>query len=181
LILAASAALALAACKTTQSAPPAAAVTPAENGLRASATLHDLAGRDVGTATFTDSYAGVIVSGTVRDLGRGEHAVHIHAVGKCEGPAFASAGGHFNPQGKQHGYENPQGPHLGDLPNIDTPGAGALHFEFLMPGVTLTGTNALLDSDGAAIVIHAGHDDYKSDPAGNAGGRIACGVITRTS
>jgi Cu-Zn family superoxide dismutase len=143
----------------------------------ASATLHDASGRRVGTVTFADSYSGVMIRGTVSDLGLGTHAIHIHAIGKCEAP-FTTAGGHFNPQTRQHGYLNPRGPHLGDLPNLTTPAAGSLTFEFLLPGVTLKGTNALLDGDGAAVVIHASKDDYLTDPAGNAGARAACGVIT---
>jgi len=144
--------------------------------MTATATLRDASGRRVGTVTLADSYAGVMMRGTVSDLGLGAHAIHIHAVGKCEAP-FTSAGGHFNPQGRQHGYLNPRGPHLGDLPNLTTPPAGSLTFEYLVPGVTLKGTNALLDADGAAIVIHASADDYHTDPAGNAGARAACGVI----
>jgi Cu-Zn family superoxide dismutase len=143
----------------------------------ASATLHDASGRRVGTVTFADSYSGVMIRGTVSDLGLGTHAIHIHAIGKCEAP-FTTAGGHFNPLTRQHGYLNPRGPHLGDLPNLTTPAAGSLTFEFLLPGVTLKGTNALLDGDGAAVVIHASKDDYLTDPAGNAGARAACGVIT---
>lgn len=168
---------ALAGCvRTPAPTPAAAAPSGARSRTVAAATLHDNTGREVGTATFTDTYAGVLVAATVRDLGLGAHAVHIHAVGRCE-PPFTSAGGHFNPTGRQHGFENPNGPHLGDLPNITTPPSGSLHFEFLLPGVTLTGANALLDADGASIVVHAERDDYTTDPAGNSGGRIACGVI----
>lgn len=142
----------------------------------ATATLRDASGRRVGTMTLADSYAGILIRGTVSDLGLGGHAIHIHSVGKCQAP-FTSAGGHFNPQGRQHGYLNLSGPHLGDLPNLTTPAAGSLTFEFLLPGVTLEGTNALLDADGAAVVIHASSDDYRTDPAGNSGARAACGVI----
>ncbi len=142
------------------------------------ATIRDTAGKTVGNATLVDTYAGVLVTGTVSDLGVGAHGIHIHAVGKCEAP-FTSAGGHFNPSGKQHGFRNANGPHLGDMPNIDTPPVGALHFEAVLPGVTLRGQNALLDADGAAIVVHAARDDYTTDPSGNSGGRIACGVITQ--
>lgn len=175
--------LAAACAQPAHTTPAPSPVTPAApassapfNGKTATATLHDLAGRNVGSVTLTDSYAGLLLSGDVNGIGLGGHAIHIHAIGKCEVP-FTSAGGHFNPTQHQHGFKNPAGPHLGDLPNIDTPPAGKLHFEILAPGITLTGTNALLDADGASIVIHASHDDYVSDPAGNAGGRIACGVI----
>jgi Cu-Zn family superoxide dismutase len=146
------------------------------SGTSATATIHDLNGARVGTATLTDTYAGILVVGSVMNLGLGAHGIHIHGVGKCE-PPFASAGPHFNPLGKQHGFENPNGPHLGDMPNIDTPAAGALRFEVLLTGMTLKGNNRLLDASGAAIVIHAARDDYKTDPAGDSGSRIACGVI----
>lgn len=142
----------------------------------ASATIRDLAGVRVGTVNFTDTYSGVLIVANVTGLGLGGHAIHMHAVGKCDAP-FTTAGPHFNPANKRHGFQSAQGPHLGDLPNIDTPAAGQLRFEFLLPGVTLKGTNALLDADGASIVIHAGRDDYKTDPSGDSGSRIACGVL----
>jgi Cu-Zn family superoxide dismutase len=142
----------------------------------ATAMLHDAQGKQVGTVNLSDSYAGLLVDGTVNDLGLGAHGIHLHSVGKCE-PPFTSAGGHFNPGARMHGYLNQHGPHLGDMPNIYTPAAGTMHFAFRVPGVTLKGQNALLDADGAAVVVHAGADDYKTDPAGNSGGRVACGVI----
>ena len=151
------------------------ATTPVA-GTSATATIRDLAGVRVGTATLTDTYSGVLVAGSVTGLGLGSHGIHIHAVGKCDAP-FTSAGPHFNPLGKQHGFENANGPHLGDMPNIDTPAAGTLRFELLLPGVTLKATNPLLDADGAAIVLHSARDDYKTDPSGDSGSRIACGVI----
>ena len=144
--------------------------------LQATAVIHDLAGTRVGTATFTDTYTGVLVTANVSGLGLGAHGIHIHEVGKCEAP-FTSAGGHFNPEHRHHGFLSPNGSHLGDMPNIDTPAAGRLRFEFLLPGVTLTGTNALLDADGSSIIVHSGRDDYTTDPAGNSGSRIGCGVI----
>ncbi|HXT14830.1 MAG TPA: superoxide dismutase family protein [Gemmatimonadaceae bacterium] len=177
----------LVACKTSgspavnpSSANPAAApmqVVVPETFSSATAILHDASGKQVGRVTFADSYAGVVVDGTVNDLGLGSHGIHIHAIGKCE-PPFTTAGGHFNPGQRQHGYLNQHGPHLGDLPNLDTPASSSLHFEALLPNVTLKGQNALLDADGSAVVVHAGRDDYKTDPAGNSGGRVACGVIT---
>lgn len=144
--------------------------------LQASAVIHDLSGARVGTATFTDTYTGVLVTAHLTGLGLGAHGIHIHEVGKCDAP-FATAGGHFNPEHRRHGFLNPNGSHLGDMPNIDTPAAGQLRFEFLLPGVTLKGTNALLDDDGAAIVVHTSRDDYSTDPSGNSGSRIGCGVI----
>lgn len=158
-------------------APATPAATPVRTMAHATAVIRDGAGGRVGEVTFTDSYAGVIVVGTLNGVGLGAHGIHIHEFGKCEAP-FTSAGGHFNPDNHKHGFSNPAGPHLGDLPNVNTPAAGTLKFEFVLPGVTLKGRNALLDADGASIVVHAAHDDYTTDPSGNSGGRIACGVIT---
>ena len=138
--------------------------------------LRDLAGGRAGSATFTDTYAGVLVVATVSGVGLGTHAVHIHEAGKCDAP-FTSAGPHFNPTRRQHGYRNADGPHLGDLPNFDTPPAGRLTFEFLLAGVSLKGQHALLDGDGASIVVHSARDDYRTDPSGDSGSRIACGVL----
>jgi Cu-Zn family superoxide dismutase len=131
-----------------------------------------------GEAVLTETHAGVLVSATLRDLPPGEHAFHFHERGECTAP-FTSAGGHLNPAHTHHGYENPQGPHAGDLPNVWVADGGAAKVEFLAPGVSLGhGKRAsLLDGDGTAIVVHAGPDDYKTDPAGNAGDRIACGVV----
>jgi superoxide dismutase, Cu-Zn family len=169
------------ATNTAKQAPPpvsapasAAPVAPPPAG--ATALLHDGSGSRVGNMSFADTHAGLLVSGTVSGLGLGAHGIHIHAVGKCEAP-FTSAGGHFNPNGHKHGFRNADGPHTGDMPNIDTPAAGQHKFEFLLAGVRLSD---VLDADGAAVVIHAGRDDYVTDPAGNSGGRIACGVITAT-
>jgi Cu-Zn family superoxide dismutase len=109
----------------------------------------------------------------------GTRAFHIHEVGRCE-PPFESAGGHFNPTGKQHGKDNPGGPHAGDLPNLEVPQSGGLKIEVTAKNVSLDGgRDALLDADGAALVVHADPDDYTSDPAGRAGKRLACGVIRR--
>jgi Cu-Zn family superoxide dismutase len=143
----------------------------------ATATIRDAVGTQVGTATFADSYAGLIVSGSVQGLGIGAHGVHIHETGKCD-PPFATAGGHFNPEKHKHGFKSAEGWHLGDLPNIDVPPSGTLKFEFLLPDVSLKGAHALLDADGASIVVHATRDDFTTDPAGNSGTRLACGVIT---
>lgn len=160
----------------TVTPPPPAARTPPMQSLTATATLRDLAGATSGAVKFTDSRAGVLITGTITGMGLGWHGVHIHAVGKCE-PPFATAGGHLNPESKKHGYLSADGPHLGDLPNVDTPPSGPIHFEFLLADVSLKGRNALLDADGAAIVVHSGRDDYATDPAGNSGARMACGVI----
>jgi Cu-Zn family superoxide dismutase len=126
--------------------------------------------------TFSDAYGGVLIAGNITGLGLGAHAIHIHETGKCQ-PPFTTADAHFNPTGKRHGFLNPDGAHLGDLPNIDTPPAGKLRFEFILSGATLRGAVAILDADGAAIVIHGSRDNYHTDPSGDSGSRIACGVI----
>ncbi len=149
----------------------------APTGATASASLHDSVGRRVGLVTLSETYAGLLVHGWVSDLGLGTHGIHLHAVGKCDGPNFTSAGGHFNPEQRAHGFKNQHGHHLGDLPNIVTPAAGRLDFDFVIPNVTLHGINPLLDANGASVVVHASADDYITDPAGNSGARIACGVI----
>ena len=144
----------------------------------ATASLNDASGNEVGKATLTNTPSGVLIRLDLTKLPAGEHAFHIHATGKCEPPDFKSAGPHFNPDTTKHGFENPEGPHAGDMPNLFVPGDGKLSLEVLNPGASLSGEAALLDADGAALVIHAGADDYQTDPAGNAGDRIACGVIT---
>jgi superoxide dismutase, Cu-Zn family len=172
---------------TTSSIPVSSAPAPATSTVPplpplfgfASATLRDLAGGRVGAAQLADSYAGVIITATVTGLGLGGHAIHIHEVGKCESP-FTSAGDHFNPERRRHGFKNRQGHHLGDMPNIDMPAAGTLKFEFVLPGVTIEGPKGLLSGDGTSIVIHSSKDDLTTDPAGEAGGRQACGVIRRS-
>ena len=152
---------------------------PAQPPVQASAQLMDRNGRTVGTATFRGAAGGVIVNVDVNGLSPGLHAVHVHAVGKCEGPAFTSAGGHFNPAQRKHGLKSPDGPHAGDLPNMYVAKDGSGRFEALTDNITLrTGDpSSVFDSDGSALVIHAGVDDYTTDPTGNAGDRTACGVV----
>lgn len=146
----------------------------------AKAELKDAMGKTIGQATLTDSPHGVLVHVTLTGAPEGAHAFHIHATGKCEAPAFTTAGGHFNPTMKQHGINNPMGMHAGDLPNVVVPAGGALTFDFFASGVTLkAGSNSLMDADGSALMLHQGVDDYKGDPAGNAGNRIACGVVSK--
>jgi Cu-Zn family superoxide dismutase len=142
------------------------------------AALEDVQGQEVGTVDLIETPAGVLLKLVVKGLRPGEHAVHVHAVGKCE-PPFDSAGGHFNPGAKKHGLLVPEGPHAGDMPNLHVPESGEVIIEILNPAITLEKDkpNSVFGPNGAAIVIHAGADDYKSDPAGNAGGRIVCGVI----
>jgi Cu-Zn family superoxide dismutase len=110
-------------------------------------------------------------------LPAGHYGIHLHAVGRCEGPAFASAGPHWNPTARQHGSLNPAGHHLGDLPNLDVDTDGAGRLEFAISGATLSAADGIFDADGTAVVIHAAADDYRTDPSGNSGARIACGVF----
>jgi len=133
----------------------------------------------LGEAIVGNGDDGLIVQIRAEGLSAGQHGVHLHAIGTCEGPDFKSAGGHWNPDGKEHGLDNPKGSHKGDFPNLDIGEDGKGSLEAVVPGVSLSGDkNPLLDEDGSAIVIHAGPDDLKSDPSGNSGGRVACGVLT---
>jgi superoxide dismutase, Cu-Zn family len=144
----------------------------------AKAMLKDKAGKDVGSAEFTQAPAGVLIKFSLKGLPAGEHAIHVHMVGKCE-PPFESAGAHFNPSNGHHGIMAGGG-HAGDLPNIFVPQNGELTAEIVVPMITLVRgkPNSVFDDDGSALVIHADKDDYKTDPAGNSGDRIACGVIS---
>jgi Cu-Zn family superoxide dismutase len=145
----------------------------------AKADLKNETGQSMGSVTLTDTPHGVLLHVVLTGVPPGAHAFHVHATGKCE-PPFTTAGGHFNPATKQHGAENAMGMHAGDMPNITVPAGGSLTFDVLNPDVTLkAGANSLMDADGSAVVLHATGDDYKSDPAGNAGARIACGVVTK--
>ena len=150
---------------------------PAFAAGKAQATLKDADGKEVGHATLFGTTGGVLISLDLTAVPPGDRAFHIHAVGKCEPPKFESAGPHFNPEQHSHGVMNPKGPHAGDMPNLHVPESGTLQIEVLNATVALS-ESSLLDADGSAIVIHAGPDDYKTDPAGNAGDRIACGAIT---
>jgi len=147
---------------------------------RATATLKNSQGVDVGSATITPRDGGVQIEGTLSKLPPGPHALHIHTTGTCTTPDFTSAGGHFNPAGKQHGKDNPNGHHAGDLPNIEADANGTARVSLTVPDVTLgDGANSLFHTGGTALVVHAAADDYKTDPTGNAGARIACGVIEK--
>jgi Cu-Zn family superoxide dismutase len=144
----------------------------------AKAALKSADGKDVGSVTLTQLPEGVLLNLTIKGLPAGEHAFHVHAVGKCEAP-FTSAGGHFNPGGKKHGVMAADGHHAGDMPNLHIPSTGELTVEVVNTAITLEKgkPNSVFDADGSAIIVHAGKDDYKTDPTGDAGGRIACGVI----
>lgn len=167
------AALGIAGCMQTENM---ASGSSAATSAAARAPLSAADGAARGAATFEDGAGGIIVRATAQGLPAGTHGIHIHTTGRCDAPDFASAGPHWNPTGRQHGRENPQGAHHGDLPNIVIGSDGRGTLEFTTAGGTLA---EMLDTDGAALVIHAQADDDRTDPSGNSGGRIACGVITR--
>jgi Cu-Zn family superoxide dismutase len=142
------------------------------------ASLKDAQGKDVGTAELTQLPQGVLIRLALKGVPAGEHAFHVHATGKCE-PPFTSAGGHFNPGSKKHGIMAAEGHHAGDMSNLHIPSDGALAIEVVNASVTLEKgkPNSLYGPNGTALIVHAGKDDYKTDPTGDAGGRIACGVV----
>lgn len=141
--------------------------------------LKDAQGKSVGNVIIWDQGPGVGLELHLHDLSPGEHAIHFHQVPKCEAPDFKSAGAHFNPDGKKHGFDNPEGHHAGDMKNFTVGADGKAEGRLENTDVTLKdGPHSLLTS-GAAIVVHAKADDYKTDPSGNSGDRIACGVITK--
>ncbi len=142
------------------------------------ATVQNASGAEVGTLTLTDAARGISVSGRLTGLPPGEHAIHLHQTGKCDPPKFEAAGDHWNPTNAAHGTKAPKGPHLGDLPNLTVGKDSSVTVQATSPGGTLRGQNALLDQDGASIVIHSKRDDYRSQPSGNSGDKIACGAVS---
>lgn len=143
-------------------------------GGSASASLRDPGGRTVGRVTVSEMHGALHVRIDASGMAPGRYGAHLHMTGRCEGPAFESAGGHWNPAGREHGTLNPRGHHAGDLPNLEIGANRRGRIDFHIPSATLRG---VLDADGAAVVIHAGPDDYRTDPSGNSGARIACGVL----
>ena len=142
--------------------------------------LKDAQGQSIGTATLSAAMGAVHVQLDLKGLKPGVHAIHVHAVPKCEGPAFTSAGGHLNPAGKKHGLQSPDGPHAGDMENFTVAADGTAKGMIMTKGITLgDGPHSVFANGGTALVVHAGPDDMKTDPAGASGDRIACGVITR--
>lgn len=182
--LGAAAALCLAACGDGGQAEPSGPV--ADNGAlatganalsgqpeRAGATLRTADGTVAGTATVAAVPDGLQIVVEAQAMPSGEHGIHVHMVGRCDPPQFESAGGHWNPAERRHGLENPLGPHAGDMPNLEIGSDGRGRVEHVLPGDMA----ALFDADGSAIVLHADVDDQRSDPSGNSGGRLACGVL----
>jgi Cu-Zn family superoxide dismutase len=136
-------------------------------------------GQSAGTATIIETPHGLIVRYTPFNLPKGTHAVHLHEAGKCDAPTFESAGGHFNPTNASHGFASAKGYHAGDIPNIAVGSVRESHEHFVRDVRLRTGNRPLVDADGASLVVHAGADDHTTDPAGNSGDRIACGVIAK--
>jgi superoxide dismutase, Cu-Zn family len=150
-------------------------------GEKAHAEMKSRDGKDLGKIRIIETTAGVLIRVKLKGLAAGVHGFHIMAVGKCEGD-FESAGAIYNPLGAEHGFLNDRGPMGGDLPNLVVPASGEVEMDLVSAFVTLNkeSEDSLLDNDGAAFIIHEKPDDYKSDPIGNSGPRIACGVITPT-
>lgn len=167
LLLAAVPAILVAGCATVP--PPA--------GPLASADLSSAGGTAAGSVLLTETSAGLRLSGTLIGLPPGPHGLHLHAVGACAAPAFTTAGPHLNPSMHAHGSLNPRGPHLGDLPNVTADQTGRATLDAVLPGTPAELKAALFDADGTAIVVHAAADDYATDPSGNSGARIACGIL----
>lgn len=136
--------------------------------------LINSAAQQIGSVRAWQTAGGVSFRIDARGLPHGVHGIHVHLIGRCDPPDFSSAGTHWNPSGRQHGLNNPQGPHAGDMPNVTVAANGALGQTVVLPNATLA---QLLDADGASIMIHAEADDYVSQPAGNSGAKIACAVI----
>jgi superoxide dismutase, Cu-Zn family len=151
----------------------------AQGATTATAQVHDATGRQLGTATFTPAADGVAITASFQGItAPGQHGIHVHTTGACDPPDFMTAGEHFNPTNKQHGLDNPLGAHVGDLPNLDVAADGSARFSGVLHGATLgSGDASLLKSGGTALVIHQGMDDEMTDPAGNSGARIACGIV----
>ena len=140
--------------------------------------LVDATGASLGRVALRDNAGGLTITVHASGLTPGTHGIHLHETGRCDGPKFASAGGHWNPGMRKHGRDNPDGANLGDLANLQADGTGAATASFTVPGATLaSGAHMLADADGTALVVHAKPDDYKTDPSGASGDRIACAVL----
>lgn len=142
------------------------------------ADIKSSAGKQVGHAVIAEVEGGkMALQLTLNDIPEGAHGLHFHTTGKCDAPDFATAGAHLNPTGKQHGHDNPAGAHMGDLPNLTATKDGLVKVSLPLAGSRAELAQALIDGDGTALVIHATADDYRTDPSGNSGSRIACGVL----
>ncbi len=139
--------------------------------------LINTAGQSTGTVRMWETPGGVTFRILASGLPHGTHGLHVHTTGRCDPPGFTTAGPHWNPTGAKHGFNNPAGPHRGDLPNVVVAANGVLSEAVSLPGASFA---SLIDADGAALVLHATADDYATDPSGNSGNRIACGVISAT-
>ena len=170
----------IAICAVLAVSAPFGAAAQAQAAGEAKAALVNAKGEPAGTATLTETPNGMLVTADLTGLPPGPHGFHVHAIGKCDAATgFKSAGGHFNPTNAKHGYLVEGGPHLGDLPNQVAGADGKMTVRAFAPNLSLAGKNALLDGDGAAIVVHAGADDYRTQDAGDSGDRIACGILGR--
>jgi Cu-Zn family superoxide dismutase len=156
-------ALCITACATTPRA-----------GAGPSAPLINSAGRAIGTVVASQATGGVAFRIHATGLPPGVHGIHVHPIGRCDPPDFSTAGTHWNPTNKQHGLNNPNGPHAGDMPNVTVDANGAIDATVVLPHANMA---QLLDPDGSSVMIHANADDYVSQPAGNSGAKIACAVI----
>lgn len=145
----------------------------------ASAPVFTDSGRDAGYAVVMVKRDKAMLRLSFTGITPGEHGLHFHTAGSCKGSKFSGAGGHLNPMGHQHGTKNPAGSHLGDLPNVTADANGVAFADIALTGSAKALVSAMMDKDGTAIVLHAGPDDYMTDPAGNSGDRIACGVFKR--
>ena len=165
--------LPLAACTPMQTSKPVAVNT------LALAELARADGSSAGVATLSNRSDGLWLSVTARGVAQGSYGIHLHAVGKCDAPDFTTAGPHWNPSQKQHGFDNPMGTHAGDIRNLVVIVGGAGAMEVKLAGAQFEGPSGLFDADGVALVIHEKADDYKTDPSGNSGKRLICGVFTK--
>lgn len=154
--------------------------TPPSELMMASADFVDGQGRPAGSAALIETGAGLLIQVEMQNLPPGLHGFHLHETGRCDPPDFKSAGGHYNPTGQKHGFLGAGGSHAGDLPNLSVDADGKARVDMLVKSATLGGgPSSLFPANGTALVVHAGPDDYKTDPAGASGDRIACGVIRR--
>jgi len=173
------AALSLAGCSQDLADPAAEGATDNSVQSLASADLALSDGTAAGTATLSEAEGGTALEIAVSGIEPGEHGFHLHQIGQCDAPDFKSAGGHLNPLGKSHGKDSPAGSHLGDLPNLSIGDDGTGSLTVPVQGEKAQFMEWLFDADGTAIMIHAGPDDYRTDPTGDAGARVACGVLTK--